>query len=210
MMTTYQKLTVWLFSSFFRTSWLQDTWNWRCDSSRHFSLHPDDGIPVADDETVRVILHYIRMMAYLSQMTRQFSQSFTTSRWRHTCRRWRDSFRHPSLNPDDGIPVADDETILVILHYILMTAYLSQMTRQFLSSFTTPWWRHTCRRWQGNSGHPLLHPDDGIPVADDGRQFLSFFTTSWLWHTCRRWRDEIHPDDVIPFADDETILVILY
>jgi hypothetical protein len=55
----------------------------------HSSLHPDDGIPVTDDETVLVIL---------------------------------------LLHPDDGIHVADDETVLVI---------------------------------------PLLHPDYGIPVTDD-------------------------------------------
>jgi hypothetical protein len=48
------------------------------------------------------------MTAYLSQMTRKFLSPFTKS--------------------DDGIPVTDDETVLVIL---------------------------------------LLHPDAGIPVADD-------------------------------------------
>jgi hypothetical protein len=76
------------------------------------SLHPDDGIPVTDYETILVILHYILMTAYLLQMTRQFSSSFYYILMKaYLSQMTRDSSRHPSLHPDDGIPVADDQTV---------------------------------------------------------------------------------------------------
>ncbi len=124
----------------------------------------------ADDERVLVILHYIPMTAYLSQMTRQFSSSFyyilmtayrylsqmtrqfsssfTTTGWRHTFHRWRDSSRHSSLHPDDGIPVTNDETILFILlpHPDDGIPFADNETVLVIL---------------------LLHPDVGIPVEDD-------------------------------------------